>query len=61
MMCFRDMTFCPFHKDCAESKDCGRAETEDVIKEATEWWGGPDFPICVYSAKPDCHKKEETK
>lgn len=56
MLCYRDMTFCTYWKDCAAAKDCGRPWTEKVQEEADKWWGEPGAPICVYTEKPDCHK-----
>jgi len=37
MICFKDMTFCD--SDCT-NKDCARLWTEELQKQADEWWGG---------------------
>ena len=55
MMCYKDMTFCPFHEECAE-KPCPRALTEEVIKDAEKWWGKENPPICMYAKKPECFR-----
>ena len=54
MICYKDMTFCSFYKECSKGKDCSRALTEEVIKDAQEWWGNPEAPICQFMEKPDC-------
>ena len=61
MICYKDKTFCPFYKACKESKQCGRALTDDVIKAAHAWWGSDEAPICVYGEKPDCFKEKKCK
>lgn len=42
-MTYRDMAFCPFHKDCTASPDnggdCERVLTERVKNNARFWWG----------------------
>lgn len=58
MICYRDETFCPFHKNCSKGKDCHRALTDQVEKDAVKWWGSEDAPICVFSSKPDCFNKK---
>ncbi len=59
MICYRDMTFCPFWIDCKEGKLCSRALTEEVEKEAEEWYGGSDAPISFFSKKPDCFEVDD--
>ena len=59
MICFRDMTFCPFYEDCAKAKDCNRPLTEEVERQAFEWWGSDDAPIAQWTEKPDCHVKKK--
>ena len=56
MICYRDMTFCE-EKKCSEFKNCHRALTNKVQKEAEKWWGSKDAPICVFLGKPDCFKE----
>jgi hypothetical protein len=54
MICYRDMTFCPFWEDCRDNYECERALNNYVLMRAYEWWGGPGAPICRFSEKPDC-------
>ena len=53
MICFRDMTFCSFYKECAETK-CHRALTPE-IKHAAERTG---LGICQFAEKPECFKEK---
>lgn len=59
MMCFRDMTFCGYASDCKDAEGCPRALTEEVRREATEWWGSDEAPIAVFSDKPECFNEKE--
>ena len=57
MICYKDMTFCSYYKEC-ERKDCVRALTPEVV-QAAEKFG---LPICQFAEKPDCEfliNKEE--
>ena len=58
MMCYRDMTFCTFHEDCAKANLCECALTEQVRLGAQRWWRGMDGepPICTFVNKPECHQ-----
>ena len=49
MICYKDMTFCPYWEDCKE-KDCPRALTPDVCERANDI----GLPICEFANKPDC-------
>lgn len=53
MMCYRDMTFCPFHLGCAKGSTCPRAYT-DAVKSGAREWMGDDAPVCLYAERPDC-------
>jgi hypothetical protein len=57
MLCFRDMTFCAHHADCAKGQECHRALTAEVLAAAAEWWRGcaGEPPICQFAGKPSCH------
>ncbi|MCK5236492.1 MAG: hypothetical protein KAR06_05840 [Deltaproteobacteria bacterium] len=55
MMCYRDMTFCEFYKECSDGEGCYRALTEEVIKKAEAWM--KDAPICTFVDKPKCFKE----
>lgn len=54
MLCYKDMTFCKFHKECAKGKECDRALTDEVIKDAEQWWGKKGAPVCIFMEKPEC-------
>lgn len=56
MICYRDMTFCPFHADCGKAPDCSRPLTKEVEAKAREWWGKDGAPIAQYTEKPPCHE-----
>ena len=55
MISFRDMTFCPFYKDCRKAANCPRPLTQAVKAAAEAWWGEPGAPIAVFADKPNCH------
>jgi hypothetical protein len=59
MMCYRDMTFCPFWEDCANADECPRPLTPEVQKGAVAWWGDPNPPIAMFVYKPECHRLKE--
>ena len=63
MICYRDMTFCPFYTDCVRAKDCARPLTPEVIAAANKWWEGIDseVPIAVFVDKPGCHTPIENQ
>lgn len=59
---YKDMTFCPFYKDCQKQHQCHRPLTPEVRESAHTWWkrftsdGDEDSaPISQYSSKPTCH------
>lgn len=56
MMGYKDRTWCPMNINlrCARREGCYRAFTQEDQANAEKWWGGKDFPICVYSTEPDC-------
>ena len=61
MICYRDMTFCPFYKECGDV--CNRALTPEVEKGAELWWksfkSDDPAPICQFAEKPDCCKESK--
>ena len=61
MICYKDKTFCTFHKECKEGKECGRALTPEVKRVAREWWGNEKAPIAMFSEKPNCFKNKRTE
>ena len=54
MICYRDMTFCSYYKDCVDAEDCSRPLTPEVLEQAEKWMKNP--PIAMFSEKPECHK-----
>ena len=60
MMCYRDMTFCPFHEDCKAGTTCFRSLTKEV-EQGAERWFGPDAPISVFTGKPKCFDQKDTE
>lgn len=54
---FRDKTFCPFYKECADGAICGRALTEQVKADAVKWWGSDEAPISMFMDRPSCFKE----
>jgi len=52
-MSYRDKTWCTFYMVCRDGLDCDKALTDDVRREAIEWWGG-NPPVCVYAETPEC-------
>lgn len=59
MICYKDMTFCPFWSDCSNAANCHRALTDDVREAAARWWPGDDAPIAQFVEKPGCHTEIE--
>ena len=61
MICYRDMTFCRYYKDCAKANECHRPLTEEVSKRADEWWGKGEgkAPICMFAEIPNCFEEKE--
>lgn len=53
MMCYKDMTFCGYWKECRDGKKCLRALTEDVEKRAEKC----NLLIAQFGEKPDCFKE----
>jgi hypothetical protein len=54
MICYRDMTFCPFWRDCAKGETCPRALTDEVRESARKWLGKDHSPISQYVSEPHC-------
>lgn len=52
MMCYRDMTFCPYFHECRFGEVCHRALT-DGVREAAE---KAQLHICEYAETPDCFR-----
>ena len=60
MICYRDMTFCPFNTDCAAAEGCERALTDEILKAADAWWGEGEgeAPICMFMVAPECFEEK---
>jgi hypothetical protein len=56
MMCYRDLTFCPFWDTCKLGDVCGRALTQHIKDEAAKWWG-EEAPIAEFKEKPVCYEQ----
>lgn len=50
MISYRDMTFCPFWKDCKSAYMCHRPLTHEVNLKAKEF----GLPVSVFASKPEC-------
>jgi len=55
MLCYRDMTFCPFWEDCKEGEGCFRALTSDVKASAIKFGLGTS----QFLEPPECLKRWE--
>jgi len=55
MICYRDMTFCPFWEECKEGETCHRALTKEIQYKADKL----SLPICTFVDKPDCFVEKE--
>jgi hypothetical protein len=53
MICYKDMTFCTFYKDCANATDCERKLTPEIDEAAKEF----GLPLAIFSGKPQCHEQ----
>jgi len=49
MLCYKDMTFCSYYKECKD-KDCIRALTPEVEESARKF----GLPISHFAERPDC-------
>lgn len=56
-MTYKDMTFCTFYENCANSSSCMRKLTPAVRQSAEIWWGGPNALIIHFLKKPGCFSK----
>ena len=55
MLCYRDMTFCTYYKECTIGENCHRALTEEVKQKAEAW--SKNIGIAQFADKPDCFKE----
>ena len=54
MMSYRDMTFCPYWKECIDGTECPRALTDEVANEATDI----NLYISIFSQSPECMNRK---
>lgn len=59
MICYRDRTFCPFWRECANGADCDRALTDEVRAGAMAAWGGRGLPIAQWLVEPECFEGKD--
>ncbi len=50
MLCFRDMTFCPYYCDCEKGSVCMRALTPSVEADAKTF----GLDVCRFLERPEC-------
>lgn len=62
MMAYRDMTFCREttckHFGKGEDK-CWRSLTDEVLEDATTWWGSEEAPISMFTERPSCYEENK--
>ena len=52
-MCYKDMTFCRWWRDCAKGCDCRRRLTDEVLIAAA----AAGLPVAQFSERPGCHEE----
>jgi len=52
MICYKDITFCPYWEDCEKQIDCPRCLTKNIKSEAKRL----RLNICQFTEKPECFK-----
>jgi hypothetical protein len=57
MLCYRDMTFCPFWSDCEKGMDCSRAMDDRAVAAAN----ANGLLVSQFSEKPECYKERNRK
>jgi len=50
MIHYKDRTFCPFHEECLDGKNCNRALTIEIEQKANSL----GLPISQFKDAPDC-------
>lgn len=54
--CYKDMTFCKWHLQCADGEKCPRAMSEEILEAAM----AAQIPIATYISPPiDCYRAKE--
>lgn len=55
MICYRDMTFCSYYKECVNGDECGRALDESVVVGAK----AIGLFIMQFSSNPECYVEKD--
>jgi len=55
MMCYKDITFCPYYMECGKGIACVRALTPAIISQANK----AQLYISQYASKPKCIIKKK--
>ena len=58
MLCYKDKTFCTF-SSCSKTKTCPIFFTEEDHKNALVWWGDKNYPVSIFTEKPNCYEEKE--
>ena len=61
MVHYKNRTFCSDYKQCKTGKDCYKALTPEVIRDAAVWWGKSGAPIIVAQLHKICMEKASKK
>jgi len=51
---YKDMTFCPFFRSCAEGKTCPRAMTDQIVSDANNF----GMNVSCFVDRPFCWKRK---
>ena len=57
MICYKDITFCPFWIECKDGSGCRRRLTQKVEDDAVN----AGIPIMEFTEKPECFVEGEGK
>lgn len=57
MLSYRDMTFCPYWKDCKSADMCHRPLTAKVKQDAKKF----GMSLSMFAERPACWSPEETE
>jgi hypothetical protein len=57
MLSYRDMTFCPYWKDCKSADMCHRPLTAKVQQDAERF----GMPLSMFAERPACWSLKETE
>lgn len=56
MICYKNKTFCGYYKGCKDGKDCTRALTSQIIKQAEIFGLG----VAVFTEEPFCYRNKKS-